>query len=627
MNNQYDILYQESLMESQNFWEKQAKKIHWFSFPENILTTDEDGLHRWYKGGKMNTSYLALDHHVLHGRGQQIAMYYDSPVTNIKSSYTYSQMLDEVSRFAGVLKQKGITKGDRVVIYMPMVPQAVFAMLACARIGAIHSVVFGGFAAHELTIRINDARPKCILLASCGIEIDKIIPYKPIVDQAIEDAYFKPECCIVLQREFLSCDMKPGFDEDWNELLATAIPAGYEMMDSWDPLYILYTSGTTGPPKGIVRDNGGHAVALNTSMEYVYGANPGSTFWAASDIGWVVGHSYIVYAPLIRGCTTILYEGKPVKTPDPGAFWRVIESYGVNTFFTAPTAIRAIKKDDFSGEFYKKYNTDSLKHLFLAGERTDVATYEWAVNLLQKPIIDHWWQTESGYPMLTNFAGIQLHSTKPGSAGKPMFGFDIRILNQDHDEMLPGEEGAILIKTPLPPGCLPGLWNDNERFVSSYLQEFPGYYFSGDGGYKDDEGYIYITGRIDDVINVAGHRLSTSSMEEIVAAHSAVAECAVVGCHDELKGQVPVAFVVLKQNSDITDDTIREELIFSVRHTIGAVASFKIVHIVDRLPKTRSGKILRKIIRAIVDNVPYQVPSTIEDITVLEELNWKINQQ
>lgn len=621
----YPHMYQRSLTEPEEFWQKEAKKIHWFTFPEKILSKDNEGLDRWFEGGKLNICYLALDYHVENGRGDQVAVYYDSPVTQTKTRYTYREVLNEVALLAGALKSSGVQKGDRVVIYMPMVPQAVFAMLACARIGAVHSVVFGGFAAKELTVRINDARPKLILMASGGKEMDKIIPYKPIVDQAIENAYFKPEACIVLQREFVPCTLQPGFDQDWSEWVADAKPAPYEMMDAFDPLYILYTSGTTGPPKGIERDNGGHAVALHASMEYVYGAVPGTTFWAASDIGWVVGHSYIVYAPLIRGCSTVIFEGKPVKTPDPGTFWRMMEEYRVNTFFTAPTAIRAIKKEDPDGLYYKKYDTSGLKTIFLAGERTDTATFEWLTKLIQRPVIDHWWQTESGYPMLTNFMGLSPFAPRAGSAGKPMFGFNIWIMSEEHEILPAGKEGAVLIKLPLPPGCLPGLWNDNQRFISSYLTAFPGYYFSGDGGYTDEEGYVFITGRIDDVINVAGHRLSTSSMEEIVADHHAIAECAVVGCHDDLKGQIPVAFVVLKQGIDVAAETIQDELVYAVRQTIGAVASFKMVYFVDRLPKTRSGKILRKILRAIRDGVPYQVPSTIEDITVLEEIRWQIH--
>jgi acyl-coenzyme A synthetase/AMP-(fatty) acid ligase len=623
----YQEKYNESIANKEHFWRHEASKIEWFSLPEAILGSDEDDLYRWYQGGKLNTSYLALDKHVNDGRGAQTALIYDSPVTNTKLTFSYLELLHEVSLFAGVLKGLGVVKGDCIVIYMPMVPEAVIAMLACARLGAVHSVVFGGFAAHELAIRINDARPKFILMASGGKEIDKIIPYKPIVESALQEAYFKPNGCIVLQRDFVPCGMIPGYDLDWKELLINAKPAAYELLDAWDPLYILYTSGTTGAPKGIVRDNGGHAVALNASMEYVYNADPGSVFWAASDIGWVVGHSYIVYGPLIRGCTTILYEGKPIKTPDAGSFWRVIDEYKVNTFFTAPTAIRAIKKDDFEGEQLKKYNISSLKYLFLAGERTDVATYEWAKQLLNIPVIDHWWQTESGHPMLANLAGVGLIPVKPGSAGKPCFGFDIRILSPDHEFMLPNQEGAVVIKLPLPPGCLPGLWHDNERFKSSYLSDYPGYYFSGDGGYRDDDGYIYITGRIDDVINVAGHRLSTSDMEEILAGHNAIAECAVVGCHDDMKGQLPVGFVVLKHSFDQQSQQIATELVAKVRDTIGAVAAFKTVYFVERLPKTRSGKILRKIIRAIADGVSYQVPSTIEDITVLDEIKWVLNKQ
>jgi acyl-coenzyme A synthetase/AMP-(fatty) acid ligase len=624
LNMSYPIKYDQSISEKEDFWLKEAQKIDWFTFPETILSTNEDNLYHWYKGGKLNTCYLALDKHVDSGRGQQTALIYDSPVTGAKKQFTYDQLLQEVRLFAGVLKGKGVQKGDTIVIYMPMVPEAVIAMLACARIGAVHSVVFGGFAAHELAIRINDARPKYILMASGGKEIDKIIPYKPIVEAALHEAYFKPDGCIVLQRDFVPCEMKSGYDHDWQELMRSAQPEDYVIMDATDPLYILYTSGTTGAPKGIVRDNGGHAVALNSSMEYVYNASQEDVYWAASDIGWVVGHSYIVYAPLIRGCTTIVFEGKPIKTPDAGTFWRVIEEYKVNVFFTAPTAIRAVKKEDFDAELFKKYDLSSLKYLFLAGERTDVATYDWVSNLLKRPVIDHWWQTESGYPMLANLAGVGLIPVKPGSAGKPYFGFDIRIISQDHDFMPPNQEGAVVIRLPLPPGCLPGLWNDNERYVKSYLTEYPGYYFSGDGGYRDDDGYIFITGRIDDVINVAGHRLSTSEMEEIVAGHYAVAECAVVGCYDEMKGQLPVGFVVLKHSFDKDGDQIKSELVAKVRDTIGAVAAFKTVHFVERLPKTRSGKILRKIIRAIADGVPYQVPSTIEDITVLEEIKWEL---
>lgn len=623
----YTVMHRQSVLFPVEFWEQEARKIDWFEFPQKIHSKDSYELDRWFEGGKLNTSYLALDRHVEAGRGSQPALIWDSPVTENQKVYTYTELRDAVALFAGGLRNLGVEMGDRIIIYMPMVPEAIIAMLACARIGAVHSVVFGGFAAHELAIRINDARPKLILCASGGKEIQKIIPYKPIVDAAIQEAYFKPDHCVVLQRDFVSCEMKEEYDVDWHELLAAATPSPYVPVDAWQPLYILYTSGTTGQPKGIVRDNGGHAVALNSSMEYVYNVQAGDVYWAASDIGWVVGHSYIVYGPLIRGCTTILYEGKPIKTPDAANFWRLMEKYKVNVFFTAPTAIRAIRKEDPEGEGVKGRDLSALKYLFLAGERTDVATYEWISNLLQKPVIDHWWQTESGWPMLANMAGVGLVPIKPGSPTRPVFGFDIRILDAFGHEVANGEEGAVAIQLPLPPGCLPGLWNDNERFIKSYLSDYPGFYTSGDGGYKDDQGYFFITGRIDDVINVAGHRLSTSEMEEVLAGHTAVAECAVVGCNDELKGQVPIGFVVLKHANDANEETIALELMQRIRDTIGALASLKKVYFLERLPKTRSGKILRKIIRCIVDDVAFQPPSTIEDITVLDEIRWTVGKE
>ena len=623
----YTVMHRQSVLFPVEFWEQEARKIDWFEFPQKIHSKDSYELDRWFEGGKLNTSYLALDRHVEAGRGSQPALIWDSPVTENQKVYTYTELRDAVALFAGGLRNLGVEMGDRIIIYMPMVPEAIIAMLACARIGAVHSVVFGGFAAHELAIRINDARPKLILCASGGKEIQKIIPYKPIVDAAIQEAYFKPDHCVVLQRDFVSCEMKEEYDVDWHELLAAATPSPYVPVDAWHPLYILYTSGTTGQPKGIVRDNGGHAVALNSSMEYVYNVQAGDVYWAASDIGWVVGHSYIVYGPLIRGCTTILYEGKPIKTPDAANFWRLMEKYKVNVFFTAPTAIRAIRKEDPEGEGVKGRDLSALKYLFLAGERTDVATYEWVSNLLQKPVIDHWWQTESGWPMLANMAGVGLVPIKPGSPTRPVFGFDIRILDAFGHEVANGEEGAVAIQLPLPPGCLPGLWNDNERFIKSYLSDYPGFYTSGDGGYKDDQGYFFITGRIDDVINVAGHRLSTSEMEEVLAGHTAVAECAVVGCNDELKGQVPIGFVVLKHANDANEETIALELMQRIRDTIGALASLKKVYFLERLPKTRSGKILRKIIRCIVDDVAFQPPSTIEDITVLDEIRWTVGRE
>lgn len=616
----YREYYKKSLETPERFWEEQAKSINWFQFPDTILSKDENGLARWYKGGKLNTCYLALDHHVKNGRANQTALIYDSPVTNTRRSYTYKELLAETAIFAGVLKTMGIEKGDRVIIYMPMIPQVVFAMLACARLGAVHSVVFGGFAAHELAIRIDDATPKVILAASGGMEINRPIPYKPIIDAAMEEATHQPEACIVYQREFIKADLQEGRDYDWELLKSYASPANYVPVDATDPLYILYTSGTTGQPKGIVRDNGGHAVAMHFSMKNIYGALPGEAYWAASDVGWVVGHSYIVYAPLIYGCTTILFEGKPIKTPDASTFWRVINEYNVKTFFTAPTAFRAIKKEDPEGRLKQSYDTSCLRYLFLAGERTDIATLDWCKKILDVPVIDHWWQTESGYPMLANMTGVELAAIKPGSAGQPVCGFDIQILDENGQSLPSNTEGAVGIKYPLPPGCLPNLWQDTARFKSSYLSQFPGYYFSGDGGYKDGTGYVYITGRIDDIINVAGHRLSTAEMEEVVASHEAVAECAVVGIADDLKGQIPVGFFILKSGVNRTEAEIEKELILKVRQTIGPVAAFKRAVSVERLPKTRSGKILRKIMRAIADKQSYNPPSTIEDISVLTEL-------
>lgn len=623
----YEEIYQESLRDPVGFWTEQARSIAWYQFPDNILSQDEDGLYRWYQGGKLNTAYLALDHQVANGRSDQTALIYDSPVTGSKQAYTYGELLYETARFAGVLRDLGVQKGDRVIIYMPMIPQVVFAMLACARLGAVHSVVFGGFAAHELAIRIDDARPKVILAASGGMEINRIIPYKPIIDAALSEATHQPAACVVYQRSFIQADLHPHRDHDWQQLVNQAKPAPCVPVDALDPLYILYTSGTTGQPKGIVRDNGGHAVAMYFSMKNIYGAQAGEVFWAASDVGWVVGHSYIVYAPLIYGCTTVLFEGKPVKTPDAGTFWRIINEYSVRTFFTAPTAFRAIKKEDPEAALKQAYNTSCLRYLFLAGERTDIATLEWCQQTLQVPVIDHWWQTESGFPMLANMAGIALSEIKPGSAGRPVCGFDVQILDELGQAVPPAQEGAVAIRYPLPPGCLPNLWQDTARFKAAYLNPFPGFYFSGDGGYKDEDGFVYITGRIDDVINVAGHRLSTAEMEEIVASHEAIAECAVVGLADDLKGQVPVGFFVLKANVAKPSALIEEELILKVRHTIGPVAAFKKAIPVERLPKTRSGKILRKIIQAIADEQPYQPPSTIDDPAVLDELKTLLDQQ
>ncbi|HNE27796.1 MAG TPA: propionyl-CoA synthetase [Saprospiraceae bacterium] len=622
----YETLYRSSLENPAAFWEEQARAVDWYTFPPEILSTDEHGFYRWFKGGKLNTCHLALDYHVANGRAGQVALIYDSPVTQTYQKFTYRELLAETARFAGVLSDLGVKKGDGVIIYMPMIPQVVFAMLACARLGAVHSVVFGGFAAHELALRIDDAKPKVLLTASAGKEFDKVIPYQPIVNEALAAAQHKIEHVVLYQRAFGEVDMSlPGY-HDWETLRASAREVDCVPVDATDPLYILYTSGTTGKPKGIVRDNGGHAVAQCFSMKYVYAVEPGEVYWAASDIGWAVGHSYIVYAPLLTGCTTILYEGKPVRTPDAGAYWRIIEQYGVNVFFTAPTGFRAVKKEDPEGSLRQGYDLSSLRQLFLAGERCDAATLQWARDLLRIPVIDHWWQTESGWPMLANMVGTGLFPIKPGSSTKPVPGFDIQILDADGVPAPPNHEGVVAIKLPLPPGCLPTLWQNPEQFRDSYLSAYPGYYFTGDGGYCDEEGYFYITGRIDDVINVAGHRLSTADMEEIVASHPAVAECAVIGVADELKGQVPVGYVVLKTGAGIGEDQLEADLVKMVRDKLGAVACFKNARVVKRLPKTRSGKILRRTMRNIVDGKPYAAPSTIEDPTVLDEFNQLVQE-
>ena len=619
--------FHEAINNPEQYWQKQAKKIHWFTFPETILSKDKQGHYHWFEGGKLNTCYLALDQHVLNGRGDQPALIYDSPVTNNKRSFTYNDLLEKVSLFSGVLADLGIEKGDRVVIYMPMVPEAVIAMLASARLGAIHSVVFGGFAANELAIRIDDAKPKVIVSSTCGIEFTTVIPYKPLLDAAIATAKHKPDHTIILKRPQQDCTLIAGRDHDWKDCMSQASPHDVIPVASTDPLYILYTSGTTGKPKGIVRDNGGHAVSLNFSMEAIYDVSPGDVYWAASDVGWVVGHSYIVYAPLIRGCTTILFEGKPVRTPDPGAFWRVIEEYNVKTFFTAPTAFRAIKKEDPDGKFIEQYNLLGLESVFLAGERLDPPTYEWLAGLLDCPVIDHWWQTETGWPICSNMLGTELKEIKMGSATVPVPGFDVQILNKNGQKVRSAETGSIVIKLPLPPGCLPTLWNDNERYQTSYLSTFPGYYLTGDGGYKDKDGYVFVMGRTDDVINVAGHRLSTGEMEELIGGHEAVAECAVVGIADELKGQVPAGFVVLKDGYRLGNEDLAPELIMIIRSNIGAVANFKQVAIVKRLPKTRSGKILRKSIRTLADRGQTAIPSTIDDPSILDEIKDVLQDQ
>lgn len=616
----YDELFRRSIADPEGFWGEAAAGITWHKKWDRVLDDSNKPFYRWFAGGELNTCYNALDRHVEDGRAEQTALIYDSPVTGTKCAFTYLELRDEAARFAGGLRDLGVRKGDSVIIYMPMVPQAVVAMLACARLGAIHSVVFGGFAPHELAIRIDDARPRVIVCASCGVEPRKVIEYKPMLDKAIELSVHKPEQCVILQRPQAHAQLIPGRDHDWDKLMSSAKPADCVPVKATDPLYILYTSGTTGKPKGVVRDNGGHAVALRWSMEYIYGVQPGDVYWAASDVGWVVGHSYIVYGPLIHGCTTVLYEGKPIGTPDPGAFWRVISEHNVKVLFTAPTAFRAIKREDPNGDFLRRYDLSNFKYLFLAGERLDPDTYHWAHNLLGKPVIDHWWQTETGWPITANCMGIEELPIKPGSSTKPVPGFDVRILDSAGVELGPGKEGLVVVKLPLPPGTLPTLWQADRRFIESYLKIFSGYYFTSDGGYRDEAGYTFIMGRVDDVINVAGHRLSTGEMEEIIATHPQVAECAVIGVHDSLKGQIPLGLVVLKAGVNRDDSRIQKELTQLIREQIGPIACYKDSAVVARLPKTRSGKILRGTMRRIADGEPYTMPSTIDDPAILTEI-------
>ena len=608
----------------ESYWKEQSELVAWYKKPQTILSTNTDSWHDWFADGELNSCYLALDYHVEQGRGAQTALIYDSPVTGKKQKFSYLELTSLVAKFADVLRSQDVTKGDRVLIYMPMIPQAAIAMLACARLGAIHSVVFGGFAANELAVRINDAEPKVIVGASCGVEIAKVIPYKPLIDQAIEIANHKPKNCIIYQREEVQVQLVPNRDLDWQEQMDVAVEIPPVPVKSTDPLYILYTSGTTGKPKGVVRDNGGHAVAMLYSMKNIYGMQKGDTFWAASDVGWVVGHSYIIYGTLMAGCTTIVYEGKPIRTPDAGAFWRVCAEYKVNALFSAPTAFRAIGKEDPEGDLLKDYDLSSLKRLFLAGERLDPATYHWLKEKTQLPVIDHWWQTETGWAIastpLDDGSG-NIVATKAGSAGFPIAGFDVQILDGDGQQVPAGQQGSVAIKLPLPPGCLATIYRDSERLVSGYLSNHPGYYTSGDGGYIDEEGYLFIMGRIDDVINVAGHRLSTGEMEEVLSGHPAVAECAVVGIHDALKGQVPLGLVVIKNGITTSDEDLISELKQSIRNDIGAIASLKKLLIIDRLPKTRSGKILRKTLRQMIDGQEIEIPSTIEDSQVITELS------
>src|SRR5881628_1421130 len=615
-----DDVYAQWVKDPEGFWAEAAEAIHWSKRWDRVLDSTRAPFYRWFPGGVVNTCYNALDWHVEHGRGDQPALVYDSPVTGIIKTFTFRELLSEVARFAGVLVGQGVGQGDRVIIYMPMVPEAAIAMLACARIGAIHSVVFGGFASHELAARISHAEPRVVVSASCGIEPSRVVPYKPLLDKAIELASAKPSRCIILQRPQERAAMVAGRDVEWSELMAKAQPADCVPVAATDPLYILYTSGTTGVPKGVVRDNGGHAVALKWSMEGIYSVGTGEVYWAASDIGWVVGHSYIVYAPLLKGCTTILYEGKPVGTPDPGAFWRLIAQHGVNVLFTAPTAFRAIKKEDPQGTHMAQHDLRRFRTLFLAGERCDPDTLLWARARLGVPVIDHWWQTETGWPIGANCVGLGMLPVKPGSPTKSVPGYDVRVLSEDNQEMDAGQIGSIAIKLPLPPGCLPTLWNNDAGYETSYLTKHPGHYLTGDAGYKDGDGYLYIMSRVDDIINVAGHRLSTGAMEEVLSAHPDVAECAVIGVADEIKGEVPVGFVVTKAGVTRSEAAIVHELVDRVRAEIGPVAAFKTALVVKRLPKTRSGKILRGTMKRIADSQEYTLPATIDDLAILGEI-------
>lgn len=626
MSSSYEAAYRQSIDNPDAFWGKAAEGIHWIRRWERVLDDSNKPLYRWFVGGQLNTCYNAIDRHVEAGRGDQPALIYDSPVTGTKQTFTFRELRDQVARFAGALVKLGVTKGERVIIYMPMVPEAIVATYACARIGAIHSIVFGGFAAKELATRINDAKPKLVISASCGIEVKKVIEYKPLLDQAISMAASKPEKCIILQRPQAQAKLTAGRDLDWHTVMETARPVECVPLAATDPLYILYTSGTTGVPKGVLRDNGGHAVAMHWTMKNIYNVQAGDVYWAASDIGWVVGHSYIIYAPLLAGCASVLYEGKPVGTPDAGAFWRVISEHQVKVLFTAPTAFRAIKREDPNGEFIRKYDLSCLKALFLAGERCDPDTLKWAQDRLGVPVIDHWWQTETAWGIAANCLGIEHLPVKPGSPTKAAPGYDVRILDEAGDPVPPGKTGNIVVKLPLPPGCLTTLYNNDAGYIESYLSRYPGHYLTGDAGYRDQDGYLYIMSRIDDIINVAGHRLSTGAMEEVLASHPDVAECSVIGAADDLKGEVPVGLAVLKAGVTRSEADIARELVQMVRDRIGAVASFKQAVVVKRLPKTRSGKILRGTMKRIADGAEYKVPATIDDPAVLGEIGAALAQ-
>ncbi len=626
MSKKYHAVYRHSIDEPAIFWGEAARAVHWDSPSSVVIDNSDAPFTRWFADGKINACYNALDLHVEQGRAEQAALIYDSPVTNTVRSYTYGELRDEVARLAGVLQAQGVAKGDRVIIYMPMIPESVMAMLACARLGAIHSVVFGGFAANELAVRIDDAEPKMIMSASCGIEAGRVIEYKPLLDAAVNLAAHKPDASLILQREQAPATLNAGRDLDWAQEVRTAKATACVSVPATHPLYILYTSGTTGQPKGVVHDTGGYVVALKWSMLNLYDINPGDVFWAASDVGWVVGHSYITYGPLLNGSTTVIYEGKPVGTPDAGAFWRVIERHRIKALFTAPTAIRAIKKEDSEGLLLKNYDLSCLETLFLAGERCDPDTLHWSEQILQVPVIDHWWQTETGWAICANCKGIELQEVKPGSPTFAVPGYDVRVLGADGQELERGQLGALTIKQPLPPGVFTTLWKSDERFVESYFKSFPGYYETGDAGYIDEQGYVYVMARTDDVINVAGHRLSTGAIEEVLASHPDVAECAVIGIADNLKGQLPLGLLVLKSGAAKSAEEVDAEAVQLVRNKIGPVAAFKLCTVVERLPKTRSGKILRATMRKIADGEEYKVPATIDDPAIIEEIAQALTQ-
>lgn len=622
----YRQSHDRSIAEPSAFWAEQAARVAWYRAPQETLQALPDGSHRWFPDGRLNTCYLALDRQIELGRGNQAALIYDSPVTHTQQRFSYLELRDEVARLAGALRALGVEKGDGVIIYMPMVPQAAMAMLACARLGAVHSVVFGGFAPHELALRIDDARPKLVLTASCGLEFERVIEYKPLVDKALELASHQPAHVLVLQRPQAMAELQAGRDLDWRETLARAQPADPVEVASGDPLYIMYTSGTTGKPKGIVRDNGGHAVALSYALPTIFGLQPGDVWWGVSDVGWVVGHSLIVYGPLMNGCTTVFYEGKPVRTPDAGSYWRVIEEHKVNSLFCAPTAIRAMRKEDPQGELLKRYDLSSLRHLFLAGEKLDSSTQHWLEELTGKPVHDHWWQTETGWPVTAPCTGLGDHDLRAGSTNRAVPGYHVQVVDDEGRLLGPNEQGSIVIALPLPPGCAQTLWNDHPRYLQAYLKTYPGYYHTGDGGYVDEEGFVYIMGRTDDVINVSGHRLSTGEMEELLALHEAVAECAVIAVQDDLKGHVPLGLVVLKDGAQASEANLQRELVALVRERIGALACFQRAVVVKRLPKTRSGKILRAVLRKIADGESYAPPSTIDDPAILGEIAERLGQ-